>query len=116
MGMTVYEQLLCEVRPEVIETDERYKRSLAVSRASPQREPPHRERNPLMRLLAVLVEDTTAATPSPDVPRPNVCATSRRLRQPDPHLRQRSVNKPERERPLAPNTLHEFFALFMEAP
>lgn len=58
MGMTVYEQLLCEVRPEVIETDERYQEvtaRLAGLAAKGSRRTANETR--LMRLLAVLVED-----------------------------------------------------------
>ncbi|MBI1790285.1 MAG: transcriptional regulator [Acidobacteria bacterium] len=58
MGATLYERLLCEVRPEVIETDERYD-EVSVRLAGLVRKGDRRTASEtrLMRLLAVLVED-----------------------------------------------------------
>jgi HTH-type transcriptional regulator / antitoxin HigA len=58
MGATMYEELLCEVRPEVIETDERYGR-VSVRLAELVRKGSRRTASEtrLMKLLAVLVED-----------------------------------------------------------
>ena len=58
MGTSVYERLLCEVQPEVIESGERYEEVLArlaglVGKGSRRTASETR----LMRLLAVLVED-----------------------------------------------------------
>lgn len=58
MGTTVYEQLLCEARPEVIETDGRYDEvsaRLADLVGKGNRRTANETR--LMKLLAVLVED-----------------------------------------------------------
>jgi HTH-type transcriptional regulator/antitoxin HigA len=58
MGTTKYEQLLCEIRPEAIETDERYdevSRRLAELVRKGNRRTSSDSR--LMKLLAVLVED-----------------------------------------------------------
>lgn len=58
MGATMYEELLCEVRPEVIETGERYQQvssRLAELVRKGRRRAASETR--LMRLLAVLVED-----------------------------------------------------------
>jgi HTH-type transcriptional regulator/antitoxin HigA len=58
MGTTVYDRLLCEVRPEVIETDGRYaavsKRLAELVRRGTRRTASETR---LMKLLAVLVED-----------------------------------------------------------
>jgi HTH-type transcriptional regulator/antitoxin HigA len=58
MGTTVYERLLCEVHPEVIETAERYDEVCACL-AGLVRKGGRRTASEtrLMRLLAVLVED-----------------------------------------------------------
>jgi antitoxin component HigA of HigAB toxin-antitoxin module len=58
MGTTVYDRLLCEVRPEVIETDERYD-EVSARLAEFVRKGNRRNANEtrLMKLLAVLVED-----------------------------------------------------------
>jgi HTH-type transcriptional regulator/antitoxin HigA len=58
MGTTVYDRLLCEVRPEVIETDERYA-EVSVRLAELVRRGTRRTASEtrLMKLLAVLVED-----------------------------------------------------------
>jgi hypothetical protein len=56
--MTAYEALLCEIRPEVIETGEQYdavRARLAELVRSGRRRTSEEAR--LMRLLAVLVED-----------------------------------------------------------
>ncbi len=58
MGTSVYERLLCEVQPEVIESDERYEEvaaRLAELVGKGRRRTVSETR--LMRLLAVLVED-----------------------------------------------------------
>jgi HTH-type transcriptional regulator/antitoxin HigA len=58
MGTSVYERLLCEVQPEVIESDERYEEvaaRLAGLVGKGRRRTVSETR--LMRLLAVLVED-----------------------------------------------------------
>lgn len=58
MGATVYDRLLCEVRPEMIETDERYAEvsgRLAELVRKGNRRTGSETR--LMKLLAVLVED-----------------------------------------------------------
>jgi HTH-type transcriptional regulator/antitoxin HigA len=58
MGTTVYEKLLCEARPEVLETSERYDEvsaRLAGLVRKGQRRTASETR--LMRLLALLVED-----------------------------------------------------------
>lgn len=58
MGTTTYERLLCEVRPEVIETEERYDevsgRLAELVRKGKRRTGSDTR---LMKLLAVLVED-----------------------------------------------------------
>lgn len=58
MGTTVYERLLCEVRPEAIETGERYD-EVAARLAELVRKGSRRSAGEtrLMKLLAVLVED-----------------------------------------------------------
>jgi antitoxin component HigA of HigAB toxin-antitoxin module len=58
MGTTVYERLLCEVHPEVIETAERYD-EVSARLAGLVRKGDRRTASEtrLMRLLAVLVED-----------------------------------------------------------
>jgi len=58
MGTTTYEQLLCEVRPEVIETGKRYD-DVSVRLAELVRKGNRRTASDtrLMKLLAVLVED-----------------------------------------------------------
>ncbi len=58
MGTTVYDRLLCEVRPEMIETDERYA-EVSARLAELVRKGNRRTTNEtrLMKLLAVLVED-----------------------------------------------------------
>lgn len=58
MGTTVYDRLLCEVRPEMIETDERYA-EVSVRLAELVRRGNRRTASEtrLMKLLAVLVED-----------------------------------------------------------
>jgi len=58
MGTTVYEQLLCEARPEVIETEARYD-EVTARVAALVRKGGRRTVNEtrLMRLLALLIED-----------------------------------------------------------
>ena len=58
MTATAYEALLCEIRPEVIETDEQYE-AVAARLAELVRKGPRRTvaESRLMRLLGVLVED-----------------------------------------------------------
>lgn len=58
MGTTVYGRLLCEVRPEMIETDERYA-EVSTRLAELVRKGNRRtvSETRLMKLLAILVED-----------------------------------------------------------
>ena len=58
MGATMYEELLCEVRPEAIETDERYDQ-VSMRLAELVRKGSRRTASEtrLMKLLVVLVED-----------------------------------------------------------
>ena len=58
MGATMYEELLCEVRPEAIETDERYDQvSLRLAELVRKGSRRTASETRLMKLLAVLVED-----------------------------------------------------------
>ena len=58
MGATMYEALLCEVRPEAIETDERYDQvSLRLAELVRKGSRRTASETRLMKLLAVLVED-----------------------------------------------------------
>lgn len=58
MGTTMYEELLCEARPEVIETGERYDQvSLRLAELVRKGSRRTASETRLMKLLAVLVED-----------------------------------------------------------
>jgi HTH-type transcriptional regulator / antitoxin HigA len=58
MGTTMYDQLLCEVRPEVIETQKRYDDvSLRLAELVGKGSRRTASETRLMKLLAVLVED-----------------------------------------------------------
>ncbi len=67
--MTAYETLLCEIRPEVIETDGQYDavaaRLAELVRAGKRRTGDEAR---LMKLLAVLIEVTTRPPPRAPVP------------------------------------------------
>jgi len=72
MGAIMYEELLCEVQPEFIETDERYGQ-VSVRLAGLVRKGSRRTASEtrLMKLLAVLVEDYDrrhALPPDPSTP------------------------------------------------